>query len=177
MSENRTNFKALEAEFNKLHAQFKAEAESILKETFKYVFDKNPNVTAIVWSQYTPYFNDGDSCLFSVNDIHFTNVKDLDNISNGGWPELDMDTDDEDYEDTFMIDNVKYYHNPSNHRDSGDEELVAVLKANLDVDSCSELVSMMSSSLMEDVAQSLFGDHVMVVATREGFDIRDIDHE
>ena len=177
MSESRTNFKALEAEFNKLQAQFKTEAESILKETFKYVFDKNPSITAIVWSQYTPYFNDGDSCEFNVNDVQFTNVKNLDNISNGSWPELDMDTDDEEYKDTFMIYGVKYYQDSNNHQGRWDsDERDAVLKANLDFDSCDELSKMMCSSLMEDVALSLFGDHVMVVATREGFDIRDIDH-
>lgn len=32
------------------------------------VFEKVPEVQSIRWQQYTPYFNDGDACEFSVND-------------------------------------------------------------------------------------------------------------
>lgn len=34
-------------------------------------FDKFPKVRTIYWSQYIPYFNDGDPCVFSVGDICF----------------------------------------------------------------------------------------------------------
>lgn len=175
MSENRIIFEKLEAEFNKLQAQFKLDAEVILKDTFKNVFNKNPNLTAIVWTQYTPYFNDGDSCVFSVNDIHFTNVKNLECISNGGWPELDMDVDDEDYNTTFMMCSVKGVINSTSDYYKKERDLL--LKANIDADSCGELSSMMSSYLMQDFVRDLFGESVMVVATREGFDVREIDHE
>src|SRR5690348_1020347 len=37
---------------------------------FKNAFDKG--VKAIAWSQYTPYFNDGEACEFGVGDIAFT---------------------------------------------------------------------------------------------------------
>lgn len=33
----------------------------------KPLFEKYPEVNTINWSQYTPYFNDGDECVFSVN--------------------------------------------------------------------------------------------------------------
>lgn len=35
-------------------------------------FDKNSNIKTIHWLQYTPYFNDGDECVFSVYDIFFS---------------------------------------------------------------------------------------------------------
>jgi hypothetical protein len=40
-----------------------------LKTAFKTVFEKHPNVRCLTWTQYTPYFNDGDPCVFSVHDL------------------------------------------------------------------------------------------------------------
>jgi hypothetical protein len=33
------------------------------------VFERHPNVRSLTWTQYTPYFNDGDPCVFSVHDL------------------------------------------------------------------------------------------------------------
>lgn len=38
---------------------------------FKLAFDNVPALKAIAWNQYTPYFNDGDECVFCVNDPAF----------------------------------------------------------------------------------------------------------
>jgi hypothetical protein len=35
-------------------------------ELFKDFFAKNPEITGIRWYQYTPFFNDGAVCTFSV---------------------------------------------------------------------------------------------------------------
>lgn len=32
----------------------------------------HPEVTGIAWTQYTPYFNDGDPCVFSVGEPYFS---------------------------------------------------------------------------------------------------------
>lgn len=37
----------------------------------KAVFEGVPTLSMIRWTQYTPYFNDGDSCEFSINDPTF----------------------------------------------------------------------------------------------------------
>lgn len=39
-----------------------------LNNLFKEFVDKTPGVVSICWTQYTPYFNDGDPCTFSVHD-------------------------------------------------------------------------------------------------------------
>lgn len=38
-------------------------------QEYKHLFDANPEIKSVTWTQYTPYFNDGDSCEFGVNDI------------------------------------------------------------------------------------------------------------
>ena len=46
------------------------QANAIVKEAFleasNEVFKKYPNVESFSWTQYTPYFNDGDECTFSA---------------------------------------------------------------------------------------------------------------
>ena len=49
-----------------LQKEFQTTAQALFKETTKEFFDQNPLVNAIVWTQYTPYFNDGDTCEFHV---------------------------------------------------------------------------------------------------------------
>lgn len=49
--------------------------EGILAE-FREFFDKHPEVTGIAWTQYAPYFNDGDACTFSVHEVNYTTVND-----------------------------------------------------------------------------------------------------
>lgn len=41
---------------------------------FKGYFDANPDEVAVAWHQYTPYFNDGDPCEFTIGDVGFFDV-------------------------------------------------------------------------------------------------------
>jgi len=42
-------------------------AEAELKIAFLEIFKKFPDLKTFAWTQYTPYFNDGEPCYFSVN--------------------------------------------------------------------------------------------------------------
>lgn len=46
------------------------QANAIVKEAFleasNEVFKKYPNIESFSWTQYTPYFNDGEECTFSA---------------------------------------------------------------------------------------------------------------
>lgn len=49
-----------------------AEANKIVCEVFDAFFEKaGEKVEAVRWTQYTPYFNDGDTCTFNVYDACF----------------------------------------------------------------------------------------------------------
>jgi hypothetical protein len=42
-------------------------------ETVSAQFFKDfPEILSVYWTQYTPYFMDGDACEFGVNDVFFT---------------------------------------------------------------------------------------------------------
>lgn len=47
--------------------EVEAKAKSAISALFKAFFAANPDIGALKWTQYTPYFNDGEPCEFSVN--------------------------------------------------------------------------------------------------------------
>jgi hypothetical protein len=42
-------------------------SSGIFEDFYKYIFEKYTTLESFGWTQYTPYFNDGDTCIFSVN--------------------------------------------------------------------------------------------------------------
>ena len=168
MSKLQEKFDKLLDEQEELRRKFQATAQELFKETTKEFFDSNPAITAVVWTQYTPYFNDGDTCEFGVNSPTFTNAPDPESVSWGSY--------DGDEEGVFAVENISYVMNSD--RDYYKNEQEAIKKAGvIDVDSCEAFQRMICSSAMEDVMQAMFGNHVKVIATRDGFDIQDYDHD
>lgn len=168
MSKMQEEFDKLLEEREELNKRFQAKAQELFKETTKEFFDKNPGITAIIWTQYTPFFNDGESCVFSVGEPYFTNANEeqMDDVTSYGeyegedegvWSESDwIFTSDSDY---------------CRERREGMDF------TQIDGRSISKFSSMIQSSEMEDVMEAMFGDHVRVVATRDGFDVQDHDHD
>jgi hypothetical protein len=53
-----------------LDSLIEKEGRSILSGFFSDFFADHPDIHAIKWTQYTPYFMDGDPCVFGLNDVH-----------------------------------------------------------------------------------------------------------
>jgi hypothetical protein len=168
MSKLQERFDQLLDEQEALRKKFQTTAQELFKETTKEFFDGNPAITAVVWTQYTPYFNDGDTCEFGVNSPTFTNAPDPENVR---WGEYDGDE-----EDVFAVENMAYTMKSDSHYYKEDQEAIAKA-GGVDVDSCEAFERMICSTAMEDVMQAMFGDHVQVIATREGFEVNDYDHD
>lgn len=77
---------AFDEKRKELTAQLKKDFPALLAP----LFDKYPGVKNVRWTQYTPYFNDGDSCEFSTNAAY----ADL------NWDGEEEDEDDEEEETT-----------------------------------------------------------------------------
>jgi hypothetical protein len=45
---------------------------------FKKLFVDYPTVQAIGWTQYTPHFNDGDPCVFSMGEFYVSSKEGMD---------------------------------------------------------------------------------------------------
>lgn len=80
----------LVAKQNELKAQVKKMAlDSVKPSLEEAITDLQrlvPGLTAVRWRQYTPYFNDGDECVFSIGEKYFN---------------IGADPESGDYEDGF----------------------------------------------------------------------------
>ena len=134
-----------EAEMQKVRAKLKVEMKGI----FKKFFDTHPNVKTIHWTQYTPYFNDGEECVFTVGELYFTASK-----------IQDLNDHEHSYGEGDDLIINRY------------NEIDPKLKADMN-----SLDRMTSSDVVQDVLKAMFGDHVWVLIDREDFEIRDYDHD
>jgi hypothetical protein len=168
MSKLQDQFDKLLEEQADLTKRFQEKAQELFKETTKEFFDKNPAVTAVIWTQYTPYFNDGDTCEFSVHEPYFTNATDeqFEDIARHG--EYDGDEEGVWSESDWIL--------------CGDSEYCVNRRKEMNMEgvdpqSIAKFSRLIQSSEMEDVMEAMFGDHVRIVATRNGFDVDDCDHD
>ena len=62
-------------DLRKMKAEYETAVREKGKELFlqelKGFFAKYPDIKAVGWTQYTPYFNDGDACVFRVGEACF----------------------------------------------------------------------------------------------------------
>jgi hypothetical protein len=170
MSKLQTAFEQLISDQKELQRKFQDQAQGLFKEITKEFFEKNPGVTGVVWTQYTPYFNDGDTCEFSVGHPTFTNAP-VAELGDVRWGEYDGEV-----EGVWATENIRYV--LESDRPYYKETADAIRAAGgVDPESCALFAMAIGSSEMTDVMQAMFGDHVKVIATREGFDVDDYDHD
>lgn len=60
-------FKTLKAKFEKETQALQDRIKASFSDMAKEVFETLPKINSFRWNQYTPYFNDGDTCEFSAN--------------------------------------------------------------------------------------------------------------
>lgn len=164
------DMKSLEAcieEFKAAQEEFKKKAQESFKLVLAQVFKDVPELVCIAWTQYTPYFNDGDSCEFSVSDVHFVTeqtIKDYDDTVEGDYADMvKWATEQEPYD--LNEASITLY-----HRD-------AKQGLTLDQFTSLKLLGKYIGGDLEDVLHSMFGDHVSVMVTRDSIEVNEYDHE
>ena len=145
----------------KLKEEMLEASNKIFTEMTKVIFEEHPKVKSFGWNQYTPYFNDGETCTFFANTdyiyINGDNVDDSDWINEtiitnyGNW-----NREEKVYKNRTEVPNLNY-----------DSELV---KAN---DEIKEFLC----NFDEEFFMSQFGDHAEVTVTAEGVSVDEYEHE
>jgi hypothetical protein len=138
---------ALIQDFISSQREFEKLAYEKLKEIFAEYWEKNPSVKAIVWVQYAHYFNDGDPCVFRVNDPYFTNAE----------------GDDLEY--------IGAYEYDGNNKDVWCSW--GYSKGDIDQESAMAISNVLTMKAMGSVMESVFGPDNKIIATREGFRVED----
>ena len=151
-----------------------------------------PEVEAVRWTQYSPYFNDGDVCEFGVNDPHIKFVGQdeggdyEDGFSDDGksYPPGYWDTHYKSYEygtrrdwRTGQVTTLTPPADKAPHNWSDQEFYVnGVVRPDIEA-AFRKFSSELQQSAFEIDLHKHFGDPARVTATREGFEVEDYDHD
>jgi hypothetical protein len=144
----------LVTDYNKTKKEFTAKARDAMRGAFTEFFGANPDIDRIAWTQYTPYFNDGDECIFGLTDMFFTLVKDKTDLS-----------------DCSYEDDVEGAYGSSWWSGDGEDDPIAEQRAVF------ALFKKEITTLPDEIFKNAFGDHVKVIASREGFDVEEYEHD
>lgn len=171
--------KALNA-FNAARQELMKDLQDKLKSSFKKFFELNPEIQSIEWTQYTPYFNDGEECIFSVNEMFFRLVGDDDSDL--------YDLESKYTVSSYALDIISgkytsaYYSKERALREVAEtEELIKSL--NVTPERIKELEQNFKnfkdvlSKLNDDVYEDVFGDHALITATKDGFEVEYYEHD
>lgn len=154
-------------------ARLKEEARVRVKEFFKkgtgHIFKKFPEVKSISWSQYTPYFNDGEECVFSVQNEDFY-VNGFDRYEDSPWrmgsyfegEKLVLKSDELDYDWKKDENNKNYkeYKHPNSRSIQIQKEIESFL-----------------TQLDTDDYRTMFGDHAFVIVRENEIIVEEYDHD
>lgn len=53
-----------------LDKQIREGGKKAVKKFFTKYFEAHPEIKGVTWTQYTPYFNDGEECVFGLHAVH-----------------------------------------------------------------------------------------------------------
>ena len=161
-------------------AKMKAEFEPIFQEFFKAF----PEIKMIAWTQYTPYFNDGEACVFDIKDFEF--ILDMDSAlvrddikklyeriadehdGNYGYGEADV-------RPVFRTLSGKHHYDEEQRKSLGLKRRQLTDAEKKLAQDCDELEDVCFK--IKDLLSVALGDHVMVTATSKGFDVSEFDHD
>jgi hypothetical protein len=143
-----TDLARFEVQVKTLKSETAAQLKMIMAEMFQSFFAAFPDVKTIHWTQYTPYFNDGDECTFRLDSVEFS-YQEYGGIEDGEFDEGD----------SFGV--SKY---------SNRHELPTEL-----YQSCIAIEDVLKS--MSEDLKDMLDNHVKVFVTARGIDVEEYEHE
>lgn len=122
------------------------------------------------WRQYTPYFNDGDPCVFGVWDLAIIAKDDLaDVLKEYGEDAVEDHRSDWAYEGSPRFSSYSSDSKVSDRYGTIDPRFVECQKA------CEAVYA--AATLDESIAKDIFGDHVTVTFTAKGVEVEEYYHD
>lgn len=139
---------------DELQALVRAEGEGAVKEAMLEFFAKHPEVQALGWTQYTPYFNDGDECIFGVHDMHIR---------------LDPPESENFFEHAHVYRDFEETYYLRRKEKNGD----------IDFETLEKEVGALENAIHSngDLMKLVFGDHAQVIVTRDKIYVTEFNHD
>lgn len=148
-------------EIKKLKKEMLEASNKIFTDLTKTIFEDHPKVESFGWSQYTPYFNDGDTCTFSAN---------TDWIYINGNP-----VDESDWVNETKITNYGTWNREKKEYEGRTE--VANLDYDPELSKATEEIKEFLSNFENDFFMSQFGDHAEITITANGVSVDEYEHD
>lgn len=171
----------IQKQIEKLEKQASKESSKLISKGFKEIFKKYPNLKSFSWNQYTPYFNDGDECVF------------------GAYTDYLTINDSEQEESVYGVKQfLDVLHNPKKEINRLKKKIEECKKDKYGCDYLQEQIKNIEAgsieetknklAILEDISQilstidndcykSIFGDHVRVTVTKDGWSTESYEHE
>lgn len=134
-----------------------------------------PDVAAVRWRQWVPSFNDGDPCEFTMGEFYLKPASLSDATADPDDPEDDADEDIYDDDNTEYGDGFRDANDLSRAWDDATCKYVDLPNPHPGAEPLRELNR--NSGHFESVIRESFGDHAIVTATRDGFNVEFYEHD
>lgn len=150
-----------ESLISKLKSEIVDSSSELFDEFRENIFSKYPKLNSFGWTQYTPYFNDGDACLFyantdylMMNDEYAEESEWFSKIKIITWGQWNQNL--KSYEGRVEEPNPYF-----------DEDLL---------NAYDDIASFLGN-FGNDFYLTKFGDHAVITVTKSSVDISDYDHD
>lgn len=166
-------------EIRNLQEQMRNKIKANFHELAKTVFNEYPELKSFGWTQYTPYFNDGEECVFSSNhDDPFINGFD-------SWTSSDEPGDCWGYFDNGQDEGAEnIYGKNREYKEKIYGELPDGGRCEIDNPDYNprngEIVKSVKDFLNvfdEQDYKDMFGDHVSVIVTPDWVESQELEHD
>lgn len=148
-------------EIKKLKKEMLEASNKIFTELTKTIFEEHPKVKSFGWSQFTPYFNDGDTCYFSTNtDYIYINGE---------------SADESDWINETKITNYGTWNREKREYEGRTE--VPNLDYDPDLSKANDEIKEFLRNFDNDFFMSQFGDHAEITVTAEGVSVDEYEHD
>jgi hypothetical protein len=156
----------LRTQIANLKKEYQAASQATFTEESKALFAAHPELLSFGWRQYTPYFNDGDTCTFSAH----TDDPSVNGFSDyGDW---DGDELPEDHPTNLHRQaKATVWNSKARHWNDANPAYSAKAAATV------EAVKAFLKQFEDDVLMEMFGDHKKVIVTRDGTQVEEYEHD
>ena len=159
-----TKIKKIYSDINKKEIKLKKEKKTFSQDVIgaiERLIKQNPYIESVRWTQYTPHYNDGEECVFSVNDIEFLFSNKAKNYLQKSWRV-------EEYIPLWQINDLI--------KDSADiinsDNIENIQSIIFKMDEMHDKLKNMEEQLLE-----IFGDHARVAVHKDGIEVIQYEHD
>lgn len=170
VKETEDDFLTIKDEMKRLRDEARKKVKNFFIKGMNKIFDTYPEVKNVSWTQYTPYFNDGEECVFRAHTEYFY-VNGADSYGDTIWGYHD---DDFEGEPVLKSDELDY----DWHTNAGTGKREKVYKhpesRSLKIHNA---IKGFLEQLDDDDYKTMFGDHAMVVVSKDKVTVEEYEHD